>query len=71
MKAKDMPLTEEECRERERAWEVGRQMARDTIKKLKPQIKAIADVINEANDRIYEDGKKAGIDEAEKNKAHK
>lgn len=63
MEAKDEPLTEEERRERERAREVGRQMAKDTMRKLKPQIKAIADVINSANDRIYGDGRKAGIRE--------
>lgn len=61
MRAKDRPLSESEKREREEAREVGRRMANETIKKLEPKIKALADVINEANDRIYEDGRKAGV----------
>ncbi len=44
--------TEKEARER------GKQMARDTIKKLEPEIKAIASIFNKHDERIIREAKK-------------
>lgn len=48
----ERPLTDREKRERGEAREAGRKMARETLNKLRPEIEAIAGVINKHDERL-------------------